>query len=162
MTSMDPESTRSEAPESPEPETDAVAEVVPAEVTAPTPPAAAGEQFVLTIGDIGVSQSWIVTPNGKAPLKDSQWIVLDHTRTETKIPPYAIVLAIIFALACLIGLLFLLIKQTVISGYVEVSVRSGSLAHVTQIPVSTEGTVRQVRQQVSQAQSLAAQAPEVS
>lgn len=37
-------------------------------------------------------------------------------------------LAIIFALACLLGLLFLLVKEDVTTGYVQVSVRSGAKA----------------------------------
>lgn len=129
----------------------------------PPPPArpsvpAMSEQFVMTIGDIGISRQMVVTPNGQAPLRGSQWIVLDHTTTEQKIPSWAIVMAILFALLCLIGLLFLLVKETQTRGYVEVSVRSGRLAHVTQLPVSSPAQVAQIRQLVHQAQTLAAQA----
>ena len=114
------------------------------------------EQLVITIGDIGVSPSWVVTPNGTAPLAGSQWIVQDRTLTQRSIPTYAIVLAIIFALACLLGLLFLLIKEERITGYVEVTVRSGNLFHGTQIPAQSPQAVHQVRQLVYQAQSMAA------
>lgn len=113
------------------------------------------EQFVLTIGDIGVSPSWVVTPNGTAPLAGSQWIVQDRTFTQRSIPAYAIVLAIIFAFACLLGLLFLLIKEDRMTGYVEVSVRSGNLFHVTQLPAQSPQAVFYVRQLVNQAQSMA-------
>jgi hypothetical protein len=121
-------------------------------------PATRQETFMVTIGDIGVSRHRIVTPNGAADLADSQWIVRDMTRTETKIPGWAIVLAIIFALACLLGLLFLLVKERTMSGYVEVQVQSGPLLHVTQIPASDPSQVAYVRQLVSYAQSLAAAA----
>ena len=114
------------------------------------------DPIVLTIGDIGVSRHWVVTPNGTAPLAGSSWIARDMTRTESRIPPWAIVLAVVFAFLCLIGLLFLLVKETRITGYVEVSVSSGSLYHVTQVPVSNEYQVAQIRQQVHQAQTLAA------
>ena len=100
------------------------------------PPDAGPEPFILTIGDIGVTRHWVVTPNGTAPLAGSQWIARDLTRTESRIPPWAIVLAIIFAFFCLIGLLFLLVKEAYTTGYFEVSVNSGSLYHVTQLPVS--------------------------
>ena len=64
-------------------------------------------------------------------------------------------LAIIFALFCLIGLLFLLVKETYTTGYFEVSVNSGSLYHVTQLPVSHPANVAQIRSLVNQAQTLA-------
>ncbi len=114
------------------------------------------DQIVLTIGDIGVSRHWIVTPNGSAPLGHSSWIVRDMSRTESKIPSWAIVMAILFALLCLVGLFFLLVKEQTTTGYVEVSVQQGQLYHVTQIPVSNAQQLAQVRQLVYQAQSMAA------
>jgi len=118
----------------------------------------ATDPIVLTIGDIGVTRNWVVTPNGTARLGGSQWIARDMTRTESKIPTWAIVLAVIFALVCLLGLLFLLAKEKYTTGYVEVSVHAGNLSHATQIPVSSQYQVAQIRQQVSQAQTLAAAA----
>jgi len=114
--------------------------------------------YLLTIGDIGVTSDTIVTPNGTAPLAGSQWIATDMTRTESKIPTWAIVMAIVFAIFCLLGLFFLLVKERVTTGYVDVGVRSGDLYHRTQIPVSNEYQVSQTRALVAQAQSLAAQA----
>ena len=118
----------------------------------------ATDPIVLTIGDIGVTRNWVVTPNGTARLGGSQWIARDMTRTESKIPTWAIVLAVVFALVCLLGLLFLLAKEKYTTGYVEVSVQAGNLLHATQIPVSSQYQVAQIRQQVSQAQTLAAAA----
>jgi hypothetical protein len=115
---------------------------------------------VLTIGDITVTEDRILTPNGTAPLKGSQWFVRDLSRTEEKIPTSAIVLAIIFSVFCLLGLLFLLQKEKRTTGYVEVEVRSGKLTHTTQIPVSSPYVVNQVRALVAQAQALAGQPPE--
>ena len=125
----------------------------------PVPPVpGTPEQILITIGDIGVSPSWVVTPNGSAPLVGSQWIVQDRTFTQRSIPAYAIVLAIVFAFACLLGLLFLLIKEDRMTGYVEVSVRSGNLFHVTQLPAQSPQAVLYARQLVAQAQSMAAAA----
>ena len=118
----------------------------------------ATDPTLLTIGDIGVTRNWVVTPNGTARLGGSQWSARDMTRTESKIPTWAIVLAVIFALVCLLGLLFLLAKEKYTTGYVEVSVQAGNLFHATQIPVSSQYQVAQIRQQVSQAQTLAAAA----
>jgi hypothetical protein len=127
---------------------------------APPPPAyaPAAAAYVLTIGDIGVTSTQVVTPNGTAALAGSQWIVTDRSYTTTKIPTWAIVLAIVLAFACLLGLLFLLVKETVTTGYVEVTVHSGSLVHTTQVPVANPNDVAWYRQQVAHAQSLAAQA----
>lgn len=116
------------------------------------------DQIVLTIGDIGVTRHWVVTPNGSAPLAGSQWITRDMTRVESKIPTWAIVLAIIFALLCLVGLLFLLVKEPQTRGHIEVSVQNGTLYHVTQIPVVSAAQIDQIRQQVHQAQTLTAAA----
>jgi hypothetical protein len=105
-----------------------------------------------------VSQHWVVTPSGTAPLAGAQWFFLDQSRSERKIPTWAIVLAIVFAFACLLGLLFLLVKEDTTVGWVQVSVRAGGLSHVTQVPVASRMDVGRVAQLVQQAQALTAQA----
>jgi len=114
--------------------------------------------FLLTIGDIGITANQVVTPNGSGALAGSQWIFTDTSRTESKIPSVAIILAIVFALLCLVGLLFLLMRETTTAGYVEVTVRSGSIFHKAQIPVNSQKKIDEVRQLVSKAQALAMQA----
>lgn len=115
--------------------------------------------YVLTIGDIGVTaDNRIVTPNGVGPLKGSQWLVQDRTVHTTAIPAYAIVLAVFFALACLLGLLFLLIKEERVSGFIVVSVQTGTLRHSTEILTSSAQTYPQYFALVSRAQALAAAA----
>jgi hypothetical protein len=118
-----------------------------------------GSPYVLTIGDIGVTgDGQVVTPNGAGPLKGSQWIMHDQTVRTTGIPTYAIVLAIVFASACGLGLLFLLMKEERVSGFVTVNVRTGKLTHTTQIPATGTQTYPQVSALVSHAQTLAAAA----
>jgi hypothetical protein len=117
----------------------------------------AQQPFLITIGDIGVTQDAVVTPNGTGPVAGSQWIVSDRTTTTQSIPAWAIVMAILFALACLLGLLFLLVKETRITGYVEVTVRTGDVLHMTQLPVHSAQDVDRARHMVGYAQSLAAQ-----
>lgn len=117
--------------------------------------------FLLTIGDIGVTDRWVSTPNGHAPLRGSQWIAADMSTTQRRIPTWAIVLAVLFALFFLIGLLFLLVREEVTRGYVQVSVRSGDLNHMTQLPVTSPQDVARIRGLVAHAQALAAQAPAV-
>jgi hypothetical protein len=122
------------------------------------PYSASPEPVLFSIGDIGVSRHWVVTPNGTTPIRASRWIVRDMSRTESRIPAYAIVLAIVFALLCLVGLLFLLIKEQTTTGYVEVSVQGDNLYHVTQVPISNPQQIDFIRGAVYQAQSLAAAA----
>lgn len=116
------------------------------------------EPFLVNIGDIHVSPHWVVTPSGTAPLAGAQWFFLDQSRTERKIPTWAIVLAVVFALACLLGLLFLLVKEDVTVGWVQVSVRAGEATHVTHVPVTSRLDVGRIAQMVQQAQALTAQA----
>lgn len=129
--------------------------------SAPVPPVATNvvtPGFVLTIGDIGITHDTVVTPNGNAPLAGSQWLLIDRTTVQSKIPTWAIVMAIIFSLCALLGLLFLLVKESVITGYAEVSVRSENLVHMTQLPVYRPRDIDLYRRLVAQAQTLAAQA----
>lgn len=128
----------------------------------PAVPMSQTSPYILTIGDIGVTPEMIVTPNGHGKLAGSQWICTDMSRTESKTPTWAVVVAIIGFWLCLIPLFFLLVKEQVTTGYVEVSVRTAGTYHKTQIPISHQDQVAQIRQMVSQAQSLAAQASQGS
>lgn len=124
----------------------------------PTPPTG----FALTIGDIGITSQppvQVVTPNGVIPLRGAQWMFADRSMTTEKIPTWAIVCAICFAVFCLLGLLFLLVKERTTTGAVEVVVRNDSnFYYVTQIPVNNVVQVNFYRQQVQQAQALTQQA----
>ena len=111
--------------------------------------------FAYIIGDIGITSDTVVTPNGNCPLAGSTWIVRDESTTAEKIPTWAIVMAILFAAACLLGLLFLLVKERRTTGYVEVTVRGGNLFHVVQIPIHEPAQVVGIRDQVNQVQSRA-------
>jgi hypothetical protein len=124
VSAFDPQSTQPEVPHS-VPEHDsglAASELVPR-------PLAAAPDYLLTIGDIGITSTQIVTPNGVAPLRGSQWMVIDQSSAETRF-----------------------------TGYVNVNVRSGELVHTAQIPVTYANRVAEVRGSVAQAQSLAAAA----
>ncbi|MFK0097150.1 MULTISPECIES: hypothetical protein [unclassified Streptomyces] len=115
---------------------------------------AGGGAPVLSIGDITVMSDSIVTPSGTMPLRGAVWTATDMSRTEEKIPPVAIVLAIIFALFCLIGLLFLLMKQKRTTGFVQVTVTSAGRHHSTMIPAYQPETFPMVMSQVNTARSM--------
>ncbi|MEI7033111.1 hypothetical protein [Streptomyces pratensis] len=109
---------------------------------------------VLSIGDITVMNDAIVTPSGPMPLKGAVWTATDMSRTEEKIPAHAIVLAIVFALFCLIGLLFLLMKEKRTTGFVQVTVTSGGRHHSTMIPAVDPHTFPAVMGLLNTARSM--------
>ncbi|MFE7621734.1 hypothetical protein [Streptomyces sp. NPDC057496] len=109
---------------------------------------------VLTFGDIAVMNDQIVTPAGPMPLKGAVWTATDLSRTEEKIPTVAIVLAIVFALFCLIGLLFLLMKEKRTVGFVQVTVTSGGRHHSTMIPAVSPDTFPMVMAQLNTARAM--------
>ncbi|MFF2327728.1 MULTISPECIES: hypothetical protein [unclassified Streptomyces] len=118
------------------------------------PPGTAGSAPMLTLGDITVMSDQIVTPAGTMPLKGAVWTATDLSRTEEKIPTVAIVLAIVFALLCLIGLLFLLMKEKKTTGFIQVSVTSGGRHHSTMIPATGPETFQMVMAQLNTARSM--------
>lgn len=77
------------------------------------------EQPLVTIGDIVVSRNWVVTPSGTQPLRAVTWSLSDMTTTSTGIPTWAIVCTIIFVWFFLLGLLFLLAKETKTQGSIQ-------------------------------------------
>ncbi|MFJ3953443.1 hypothetical protein ACIPXV_25960 [Streptomyces libani] len=128
---------------------------------APPQPAPGGFQpgaqpggMSLSLGDIAVSGDTIMTPAGPMPLKGAVWTATDMSRTEEKMPTHAVVLAIVFFLFCLLGLLFLLMKERVTTGFVQVTVNSGGRHHSTMIPVQSREQVMWVLNQVNYARSL--------
>lgn len=97
------------------------------------PPGTPGfEPYVASVGDIGVTPSWVVTPRGSAPLAGSQWWVAERGAWSQQIPVWAIVLAI---LLFPLGLLFLLCKEPKWNSWLEVTVESGALVHVAVLAV---------------------------
>ncbi|MEU1277757.1 hypothetical protein [Streptomyces sp. NPDC005805] len=129
----------------------------PAGVPVPHPgmsPVPTGGQPLVSIGDITVLPDSIVTPAGTLPLKGAVWNATDMSRTEETIPAYAIVLAVVFFLACLLGLLFLLIKERKTTGFIQVTVTSGGRHHSTMLPARGPETFQQVMGQINYARSI--------
>ena len=116
------------------------------------------EQALVTIGDVVVSRNWVVTPNGTAPISGMQFLLTDNSRTESRIPGWAIVLAVLGALFFLLGLLFLLVKETVTVGSIQVTVIGDRLTHTVVVPVSSQAAVVDVYNRVNYARQLVAAA----
>ncbi|MGE3288799.1 MAG: hypothetical protein AB7J32_22230 [Pseudonocardia sp.] len=120
----------------------------------PVPP----EPFLVSFGDIGVTSNWVVTPSGRVPVRQAQFLFTDLSHTTSTIPAWAIVLAIVFFLFCLLGLLFLLVKEERTGGWVQIVVTGPGLAHTTQLPVSSPQQVMHYAAQVNYARAIAASA----
>lgn len=112
---------------------------------------------IISIGEIAVTSTVIHTPAGDIPLAGSTWHVVDHWRHERVTPRWAIVLAIVcFCVTAGLGLLFLLVKQTVEHGTVQITVTNGAQHYVTQLPVADRAQLADINQQVNYVRSLAA------
>lgn len=110
-----------------------------------------------TIGDIAITQTSVITPSGRFPIKGTVWTMSDMSRTERSTPVWAIVVAIlVFWWTCLLGLLFLLVKEDKTTGHVQITVQGGGHYHATQIMVSNRTYVQHLSQQLNYARSLAA------
>lgn len=99
------------------------------EVAPPPAPAgyalapAAPPTVLLVIGAMQITATHVFTPAGPIPLASSHVSFVDQSRTTSKIPAWAIVLAIITAWFFLLGLLFLLAKEEQTEGYVSIVVQ---------------------------------------
>ncbi|MFC0532226.1 hypothetical protein [Phytohabitans kaempferiae] len=112
---------------------------------------------VAVIGEIAVTPTTVRTPAGEIPLAQSSWQVSDYWQTEQKTPKWAIVTAVLgFCVLTVFSLLFLLVKQTVYRGTVQVTVTNGPRQYVARIPVATQEQVQQIHNQVNYVRSLAA------
>lgn len=115
---------------------------------------AGGGAPLVSIGDITVMNHGIVTPSGTLPMRGAVWNATDMSRTEEKIPTHAIILAVIFFLFCLLGLLFLLMKERKTTGFIQVMVTSGGKHHSTMVQATHPDSFQQVMGQVAYARSL--------
>ncbi|MEE2038915.1 hypothetical protein Q8791_16970 [Nocardiopsis sp. CT-R113] len=119
-------------------------------------PPAGGEAPLGAIGEIAFSQTTVITPVGRFPIRGTVWTVNDMSRTERTTPTWAVIVAIlVFWWTCLLGLLFLLVKEQKTTGHVQVSVQGHDKHYTTSILVTHPGMVGQIHQQVNYARNLA-------
>ncbi|MFE9184086.1 hypothetical protein ACFYMB_12240 [Micromonospora haikouensis] len=121
------------------------------------PPYGASSVVAVQIGEIMVTPPEIRTPAGVLPLAGTQWHVADYWQTEQKVATWAIVCAVLgFFCLTIFSLLFLLIKETRHYGTVQVTVSNGPHQYVARIPVTDQGQVMHINNQVNYARSLSA------
>jgi hypothetical protein len=119
----------------------------------PVPPG----PVIVQVGDIAVTSTVIHTPAGDIPLAGSTWQVSDYWHSEQRIPRWAIIAAIAgFCVLTVFSLLFLLVKETIPRGTVQVTVTNGSRQYVSRMAVTDQSQVAYVHQQVNYVRSLAA------
>jgi hypothetical protein len=121
-------------------------------------PVPGNEPVLLSIGDISLTRTHVLVPQGRYPLFGTTWTVQDSTQVSEGIPPVAIVLTIIFVWFCLLGLLFLLMKRKHYTGFVTIAVTGAGLYHVVQFPAGPQ-TGAWAADMVGRARALAASAP---
>ncbi|GAB3943904.1 hypothetical protein [Micromonospora vulcania] len=119
-------------------------------------PVSAGPEVVaVQIGEITVSPPVIRTPTGVLPLAGASWHVADYWQREEKVATWALVCAIVgFFCVAFFSLLFLLVKETRHHGTVQVTVTNGAQQYVARIPVTDQGQVQHLNNQVNYARSL--------
>jgi hypothetical protein len=76
---------------------------------------------------------------------------------QESVSAVGVVLAILFVWFCLLGLLFLLMKDRRLVGYIQVTVQGNGFYHATLIPAGPQALMW-ATQQVNYARSLAAAA----
>ena len=131
---------------------------IPASASVPEP-AALPEPgpIIVQIAEIGVTSTTVHTPAGDLPLAGSQWQVNDYWFTQQRTPRWAIVAAIAgFCILTVFSLLFLLIKESVLQGTVQITVTSGTRQYVARVPVPDQAAVTAINQQVNYVRTLAA------
>lgn len=130
---------------------------IPPPARTPPPGPLAPGPVIVQVGEIGVTSTVVHTPAGDILLKGSTWQVSDYWHSEQRIPKWAVIAAVAgFCLLTVFSLLFLLVKETVARGTVQVTVTNGTQQYVARIPVTDQSQVSYLNQQVNYVRSLAA------
>lgn len=114
-----------------------------------------GEPVLVVIGDISVTRTRVFTPSGIKPLNEVSWTITDGSVTTNGIPTWAIICAIIGLFFFLLGLLFLLVKETRTSGAMQVTVYGPGFVHTAHIPVTSQAQVIDINARVNHARMVA-------
>lgn len=103
-----------------------------------TSPVAVSSEPLVRFGDFYLTDHYLVTPQGTRPLTGTQIWITDQTKQERYTPGWAIVLAVLGFLFLFLGLLFLLVKSTRTSGFMQITVTNGDLTYQTAEPAGLD------------------------
>lgn len=82
------------------------------------------------------TQHYLVTPSGSWPISSVNVTTQDQTQATTHTPTWAIVMVIVFIWFFLLSLLFLLARESRVTGFVNVTVWGpNGQSHVENVPV---------------------------
>lgn len=110
---------------------------------------------VVQIGEIGVTSTVVHTPAGDIPLAGTTWQVTETWHSEQRTPTWAILCSIfLFCPLLFFSLLFLLVKETIHRGTVQVTVSNSQQQYVARIAVTDPDEVTYVHRQVNYVRSL--------
>lgn len=127
------------------------------------------EPQLVTVGDIAVSRHWVSTPTGARPIRGTVWTVTDKSQSSTapselrdllfagvdRLPERrGVVLAVLTFWYRLFGLLFLVVQERKMSGYIEVTVQGDGFHYSTMVPATSPDSIVAVHQLVNYARSL--------
>jgi hypothetical protein len=90
---------------------------------------------LVSIGNVHITEQYVITPAGSWPLEQVNVTTTDQTSTTTHTPAWAIVMVILFIWFFLLSLLFLLARETRISGFVAVHIQAGGYSYTEQVQV---------------------------
>lgn len=114
--------------------------------------------FLISLGNIHATQHHAVTPGGTWPIAEVNVSTADQTQVTTHTPAWAIVMVVVFIWFFLLSLLFLLARESRISGFITVTVWGpGGQSYVENIPVFDEAQRADVFNRVTYLQSLIGQ-----
>lgn len=114
------------------------------------------ETVIARVGEIEVTPTAVRTPAGRFPLIGSQWDIGTEWVPELRIPPWAVVLALLgFFVMGPFSLLFLRVRRARARGVTTVTVTGGPHRYVVRIPVADQTYARQLANRVSYVRSLA-------
>jgi hypothetical protein len=109
---------------------------------------------LVSIGNVHVTEQYVITPAGTWPLTQVNVTTTDQTSTTTHTPAWAIVMVILFIWFFLLSLLFLLARETRISGFMAVHIQAGGYSYTEQVPVYSSVQRTDVLNRVLYVQSL--------
>lgn len=121
-------------------------------------PQSGNEPVLLQIGDMALTSTHVILPYGQYPLYGATWTIHDSTQVTENISTVGIVLTVVFVWFCLLGLLFLLMKERRYLGFVSISVTGPGFHHNAQFPPGPQSGAWAV-QAVAQARAITAAAP---
>jgi hypothetical protein len=116
----------------------------------------AADPVLVVVGDIHASRHWIVTPFGTVRTHGAEVTSQPQQNVSTRIPVWAIVLAV---LLFPLGLLFLLVKETVFTPGFAVTVRAGAFAHTTLVGAASPAAYADTAARVEYLRRVLADAP---